>query len=517
MRSRHLFPLALFAVLTPYGCSSSNNNNSNTMTDGGSGSSGGSSGGGTGSSSGGTGSSSGGGGDAAPENLVEIYTYWTSQGDSTALNAFTSGFSTMYPSISVQNDVPANTSSDQVSADFAAMNQRLAAGNPPDLWSAILGSNLINYVKFVPPGDGGTTTPTDASVATTNQCADLTSLYASEGWTSKIPPSVVAAMKLGDPSGIWALPVSVGRINELYYNKAIFTTYGLTPPATLADLFAIGDALKGKTVPTTSGNPYSGMPIIPMAVAAGEAPPQQTWPVRFLADAILMSETGGIALRQAYYTGTASQTDPIYVQAASDLNKLFTTYSNAGNATLIGAPAADGGLNPDDAQATTFQHAEDMLHYGRAAMFIHGNWVTGDLVAKGDQPGVDFGIVQFPAKAFVYAGDSFVMAKNPPHPQAALDFLKYVGSAAAQSAFNKLKGAIPARIDADTSTYDPLTKAEAADFTDPSVTPVPCNWDYPPTDYWLCWEAALLSLIQNKDPAAYVSACAAKYPELANP
>jgi glucose/mannose transport system substrate-binding protein len=158
-----------------------------------------------------------------------------------------------------------------------------------------------------------------------------------------------------------------------------------------------------------------------------------------------------------------------------------------------------------------------MIHSGRAAMYLHGNWVKAYLESKGDEADVDFGVVQFPRKAFVYAGDSFVMSKDAPHDAAALDFLKVVGDPDLQSVFNKKKGSLPARVDADTSSYDTVGQQEAADYRNPDVTLLPCSWDYPPDDYWTCWQDALFAIVQDHDPKAFVQRCQAKYPELGTP
>jgi glucose/mannose transport system substrate-binding protein len=426
---------------------------------------------------------------AAKTGTVEIYTWWTAGGEAQALANLITNFKRTYPGDDVLN---ATTGGDGAAA-FATLKRRLASADPPDAWQAILGADLLSYTRFAPAD-------APADFAPVNMVQNLDDLYASEGWADKFPPGVLSATK--DDGHYSAVPISVGRINELFYNKAIFSKYHLLPPQTLADLYAIGEALQDET-------DADGNPIIPMVVAAGYDPPHQTWPVRFLADAILMSEPGGIAFRQAYYAGQKRFDDPLYVKAANDLNQLLVSYSNAGNENL----AATG----TDAHALKLQWegAADMLHSGRAAMFLHGNWVKAYLESKADVADVDFGVVQFPAKAFVHAGDSFVMSTDAPHENATLDFLKVIGAADAQSAFNKVKGALPARMDADTSDYDTISQQEAADYRDPSVTLLPCSWDYPPSDYWLCGEAALLSLINSHDPTELVQHCKDEYALLA--
>jgi glucose/mannose transport system substrate-binding protein len=46
------------------------------------------------------------------------------------------------------------------------------------------------------------------------------------------------------------------------------------------------------------------------------------------------------------------------------------------------------------------------------------------------------------------------LAKGAPHKEAAIEWLKCVGSKEAQEAFNPIKGSIPARTDVDRSKFD---------------------------------------------------------------
>lgn len=425
----------------------------------------------------------------AEQNTVEIYSWWTAGGEAQALAHLIDLYKEKYKGHDVLNST-SMTASDKVDKAFEEMKQRLADGDPPDAWQAILGKNLVSYTQFIPPD-------APAKTKAENMTLDLTDLYKSEKLNDKFPPGVLAAMKDGD--GTYAVPLSVGRINELFYNKAIFDKYSLTPPATLDDLFAIGEKLKGEV-------DDAGDPIIPMVISSGyDVPHAEAWPVRFVFDAVLMSEPNGVKFRQDYYSGAADPADPAYLQGATDFVKLLTMYTNAGNEDL----AATG----TDAHALKLQWegAADMVHSGRAAMFLHGNWVKAYLESKGDEADVDFGVVQFPRDAFVYAGDSFVVSKDAPHKDAAIDFLKLIADPDAQASFNKKKGALPARVDADTSDYDTIGQQEANDFKDPDVTLVPCSWDYEPADYWNCWQDAVYGIVQDHDPATFASACVDKY------
>jgi glucose/mannose transport system substrate-binding protein len=425
----------------------------------------------------------------ADQDQVEIYSWWTAGGEAQALSNLIDSYRVRFPGRQVLNSTTVANESGTVDEAVRVLRGRLATGQPPDAWQTIFGNQFTSYTQFQADADAG--------AAPVNVAADLRDLYESEGWLDKFPAGILESMKEGE--GIYALPLSVGRINDLYYNKAIFAKYGLTPPSTMEDLWAIGEALKGAV--DSQGNP-----IIPMAISSGYM--DSAWPVRFVADAVLMAREGGVQFRQDYYAGKADPADPRYLAAANDFVKLLKDYTNAGNETL----AATG----SDLHALKLQWegAADLVHSGRAAMFLHGNWVKAYLESKGDVADTDFGVVQFPPKAFVYAGDTFMMSKDAPHREAAIDFLKTIASPEVQTAFNKLKGALPARIDADTSGFDTVGRQTAEAFRDPSVSLMRCAWDYAPASYWDCWQKAVLDAVKGADAAAFASACVDKYPSL---
>ncbi|MEJ7839779.1 MAG: carbohydrate ABC transporter substrate-binding protein, partial [Thermomicrobiales bacterium] len=67
--------------------------------------------------------------------------------------------------------------------------------------------------------------------------------------------------------------------------------------------------------------------------------------------------------------------------------------------------------------------------------------------------------------------DGFTMPVGAPHPVNAKNWLIAAGSAEAQAAFAPFKGAIPARSDADTSTFNEYMQWSAGDFGTDVVVP----------------------------------------------
>ena len=85
-----------------------------------------------------------------------------------------------------------------------------------------------------------------------------------------------------------------------------------------------------------------------------------------------------------------------------------------------------------------------------------GDWADGEFLKANMKEKEDFGWVCHPGTdgSFIIVADGFTLAKGAPHKEAALAWLKSIGSKEAQEAFNSIKGSIPARTDVDRSKFD---------------------------------------------------------------
>src|SRR5208282_5145620 len=97
-----------------------------------------------------------------------------------------------------------------------------------------------------------------------------------------------------------------------------------------------------------------------------------------------------------------------------------------------------------------------VLMEGKVAFSSMGDWADGEFLKANMKEKEDFGWVSHPGTdgSFIIVADGFTLAKGAPHKEAALAWLKTVGSKEAQEAFNPLKGSIPARTDVDRSKFD---------------------------------------------------------------
>src|SRR5262245_5069825 len=73
--------------------------------------------------------------------VVEIFSWWTAPGEKDALDAMLNVYTTKHQGVTVIN--AAQQGSDQA---VALLEQRLTAGNPPDTFQALAGSDLLRWV-----------------------------------------------------------------------------------------------------------------------------------------------------------------------------------------------------------------------------------------------------------------------------------------------------------------------------------------------------------------------------------
>jgi len=110
---------------------------------------------------------------------------------------------------------------------------------------------------------------------------------------------------------------------------------------------------------------------------------------------------------------------------------------------------------------------------GKAAYQLMGDWEAADMDAK---KFADYGYFTFPGNGDTYQwlADSFVLPKGAKNVDGTKCWLKTVGSADGQKAFNTKKGSIPARIDASPADYPAYQQAAMADWkTDTAVPSCP--------------------------------------------
>jgi glucose/mannose transport system substrate-binding protein len=340
---------------------------------------------------------------AADNKQIDMLHWWTSGGEAAALNVLKTDLT---KDGWVWKDVPvAGGGGDPAMVALKAM---VAAGNPPTA-SMMLGYTVLDY-------------------AAAGKMGDLTATAIAEGWDKTVP---AALQKFAVYNGKWvAAPVNVHSVNWIWLNKAVMDKIGGTEPKTFADLIALLDKAKAAGV-------------IPLALGG------QDWQEATMFDSIVLS-TGG---------------PEFYKKAMNDLDedslKSDTMKKAFDNLTTI-IKYVDPNFSGRD-----WNLATAMVIKGDALVQVMGDWAKGEFRAAKKTPGTDFLCYRFPGTdgSVVYNADMFGMFAVSADRQAAqVALAKATLSKSFQSAFNVVKGSVPARTDVPDTDFYACGKKGIADL-----------------------------------------------------
>ena len=391
---------------------------------------------------------------AAPagDDKLEVFSWWTSGGESAALDALFATFKGLSPATEIINATVAGGGG---SAARGVLQTRLAGGDPPDTWQVHPGFELLGqYVEadYVDP---------------------ITDLYASENWNDVMPKGLVDLMtKDGQIYGVLA---GVHRGNGLWYNKALVEKAGVTVGATMSpdEFLAAAEKLKAAGVtPLCVGD--SGI-----------------WATAQLFENTLLGVIGPEKYA-GLWDGSTSFADPD-VKTAMDTYGKMLAYQN------------------DDHSALSWDQAIKKLMEGGCAFSSMGDWAYGEFVNAKLKDNVDFGWVSHPGTAgsFMIVADGFVLAHNAPHPEQTKNWLRAIGSKAGQEAFNPLKGSIPARTDADRAKFGPYHNWSMDSFAKDALVPSVVHGSAAPADFQQAFNDAVTSFVVDKNVDAFSAALVA--------
>ena len=342
---------------------------------------------------------------------VGVFTWWADGSEKAGLDALVGVFNKDFPNLTFDNLAVAGGAGSQAKSVLAA---QLKAGNPPDSFQAHAGAELQDYI--------------DA-----NQLEDLSSFYKDNDLTSQFPKDLIDRLTVDGK--IYSVPSNIHRANVVWANVEVLKKAGVDPakPATdLAGWFADMDKVKA------SGT-------IPLAVAG-------SWTQVQLFENILLSSLGA----DGYNGLWDGKTDwkGADVTTAIEAYKKALTYTNTDRDSLS-----------DWAPAT--QLVED----GAAAYNVMGDWAEAKFAQDGKKSGVDYVYFATPGTAgvFDFLADSFTLPKGAPNPAGARAWLTTIGSAEGQTAFNKVKGSIPANTTAKTDDFSDYQKSAIKDFSQDTI------------------------------------------------
>ncbi|WP_420550485.1 ABC transporter substrate-binding protein [Litorivicinus lipolyticus] len=336
---------------------------------------------------------------------VEVLHWWTSGGEAAALNVLKDDLS---GNGVTWQDMPVAGGGGE--GAMTVLRARVTANNAPTA-AQMLGFDIQDW------GAQGS-------------AADLNSVAQAENWDAVVPS---ALQRFSKYDGQWiAAPVNVHSTNWVWANKKIFDELGLAMPLNFDQLIDALDAIKAAG--------YT-------AFAHGG----QAWQDATVFDSVVLS-TGGVDFYRQ------SMIDLDAEALGSDTMK--TVFERMGKL----ASYVDDNFSGRD-----WNLASAMVINNEAGIQIMGDWAKGEFLNAGKVPGQDFMCFRFPgtAGAVTFNSDQFVMFKVGDDRQKAQgEMAKAVLSPGFQSAFNVVKGSVPARTDVSDADFDDCGKKGMRDLAD---------------------------------------------------
>ncbi len=336
---------------------------------------------------------------------VEVLHWWTSGGEAAALNVLKDDLGTK--SIGWV-DMPVAGGGGE--AAMTALRARVTAGDPPTAVQ-MLGFDILDW-------------------AAEGALGDLTEVATAEGWDAVVPAALQGFSKY---DGKWiAAPVNVHSTNWVWINKAALDATGMAAPTTWEELVAVLDAMAANG-------------ITPLGHGG------QAWQDATVFDGIVLG------MGTDFYKAAFIDLDPAALggeQMAEAFNRLIklSTYVD------------------ENFSGRDWNLASAMVINGEAGMQMMGDWAKGEFLKAGKVPGTDFVCIRFPGTqgAVTFNSDQFAMfnvgSDEAKAAQAAM--ASAIMNPTFQSAFNVVKGSVPARTDVPNDAFDDCGKKGMADLAE---------------------------------------------------
>jgi glucose/mannose transport system substrate-binding protein len=339
---------------------------------------------------------------AADNKEVQMLHWWTSGGEAAALNVLKQDLA---KEGYAWKDVPVAGGGGE--GAMTALKAMVAAGNPPTA-SQILGYFAVDYAEA-------------------GKLGDITSLATQEKWADVVPK---ALQKFTTTDGKWdAVPVNIHSVNWIWLNKSVLDKIGGTEPKTFDEFVALLEKAKAAGV-------------TPLALGG------QPWQEATLFDSVVAS-TGGID----FYKKAFIDLD----ESALKSDTMKKSFDNLAKLRAYTDPNYAG---------RDWNLATAMVIKGDALVQVMGDWAKGEFKAANKEAGKDFLCYRFPGTDgdVIYNTDMFAMFDVPADRKAAqLALADATMSPSFQSAFNVVKGSVPARMDVSDAAFDICGKKGIAD------------------------------------------------------
>jgi len=332
---------------------------------------------------------------------VEVLHWWTSGGEAAAVGVLKDDLASKGVG---WKDMPiAGGGGD---AAMTTLRARVTAGNAPTAVQ-MLGFDIQDW-------------------AAQGALANLNDVAAAEGWDAVVPSALQAFSKY---DGNWvASPVNVHSTNWVWISKSALDAAGGNAPTTWEELVSVLDAMKANG-------------ITPLAHGG------QAWQEATVFDGVALSLGNGF-----------------YKSALIDLNE-----DALGGVLMVEAFNRMATLRShvdDNFSGRDWNLASAMVINGEAGMQMMGDWAKGEFLKAGQKPGSDFVCIRFPGTqgSVTFNSDQFAMFSGSGSSDAQKAMASSVMNPVFQSAFNVVKGSVPARTDVPDMMFDDCGKKGMADL-----------------------------------------------------
>ena len=340
---------------------------------------------------------------AASAQEVEVLHWWTSGGEAAALNVLKDDLAGQ--GIGWMDSPIAGGGGENAMTVLAA---RVTAGDAPTAVQ-MLGFSIQDWAEQ-------------------GALSNLNAVAAAEGWDEVVPEALQAFAKY---DGNWvSAPVNVHSTNWVWANKGIMDELGLGIPETWDEFVAAMEAAQNAGY---------------VALAHGGQP----WQEATIFDGVALS-VGGVD----FYTDAFINLDA----AALGSDQMVETFNRM--ETLAG-------FVDENFSGRDWNLASAMVINNEAAFQIMGDWAKGEFLNAGQVPGEDFLCFRVPGSAGTvsFNSDQFAMFEvgaDGAASQAAM--AASIMSPSFQSAFNVVKGSVPARTDVPNDAFDACGKQGMAEL-----------------------------------------------------
>lgn len=339
----------------------------------------------------------------AAEN-VEVLHWWTSGGEAAALDVLKKDLESKGIT---WTDMP--VAGGGGTEAMTVLRARVTAGNAPTAVQ-MLGFDILDWAKEGALGN-------------------LDETASKEGWDKVIP---TALQQFSKYDGHWiAAPVNVHSTNWVWINKAALDKAGGKEPTNWDELVALLDNFKAQG-------------ITPIAHGG------QPWQDATIFDAVVLS-LGTDFYKQAFIDLDPAALGGDKMKEAFDRMTKLRTYVD------------------DNFSGRDWNLASAMVIENKAGLQFMGDWAKGEFLKAKKVPGTDFVCMRFPGTqgSVTFNSDQFAMFKVADDKvPAQLAMASAIESPTFQSAFNVVKGSVPARTDVPDTAFDDCGKKGIKDLAE---------------------------------------------------